>query len=78
MNTNIRYLIEEIQRFNPAEFDDNDMLDQHTIDNFMVKPKNRDELEKIIIQRLKINPKEPYLLDIDVSDINNFICFFII
>lgn len=79
MNKNIKYLIEEIQNFNPVEYDadEYDIIDQHAINDItVIKPKNRDELEKIIIQRLKINPKEPYLLDIDVSNINDFFCLF--
>lgn len=68
-------LNEEIQKFNPAEYnnDEQSIIDQHTINNaIMIKPKNRKELEKIIFKRLKENITEPFLLDIDVSDIKDF------
>lgn len=34
-------------------------------------PKTKEDLEKIIIKRLKENKEDPYLLDIDVSEIND-------
>lgn len=41
-------------------------------DVYKFVPKDRYHLEQLIIERLKENIKEPYLLDIDTSNIKNF------
>ena len=66
MDTNIKYLIEEIQKFNPVEYQDNNIIDSDTVSNISdITPKNEDELKEIITQRLKENIEYP-----DFSDIN--------
>lgn len=73
MNKNIRYLIEGIVNFNPADYDtdDQDLIDTQTVDDVIRTPKSLDELKKIVIRRLIENPKNPYLLDIDISNITD-------
>ena len=66
MDTNIKYLIEEIQKFNPVEYQDNNIIDSDTVSNISdITPKNEDELKEIITQRLKENIEYP-----DFSGIN--------
>ena len=64
-------LNEEIQNFNPADYEDNDIIGQHTIKNMIYKyfPKDDEELNDLIEERIEENPKKPYLLDIDTSQI---------
>ena len=64
-------LNEDVQRFNTADYEDNDVIDQHVIKNMIYKyfPKNDDELSDLIEERIEENPKKPYLLDIDTSQI---------
>ena len=71
MNKDIKYLIESIYNFNPSEYSDEDVLTPSEINSIIYKyfPKNTLELRKIIFDRINENPEEPYLLDIDTSNI---------
>ena len=75
MNKNIKYIIENIVNFNPVDYQDNenDIITNNDITTVIYKyfPKTREELEKIIIERLKENIKEPYLNDINTSEITD-------
>ena len=70
-----RILNEDIQKFNPVDYEDDehDIIDQDTVQtlSYTYCPRSRDELDEIIGKRIKENPKNPYLLDIDTSKIYN-------
>ena len=71
MNKNIKYLIEDVINFNPADYsdDENEVVNSHTIDSIVVKATSLIGLKKIIKARVAEDPKNPYLLDIDVSNV---------
>lgn len=72
-----RILNEEIQNFNPVDYQDTeqDIIDNDTVNNItQLAPKNKQQLENIIIKRAEENPKKPYLNDIDtclITDMSN-------
>ena len=55
--------------FNPVDYSDeeSDIIDQDDIRRITQMPETKKELINLIKQRVKENPKEPYLLDIDPS-----------
>lgn len=63
--------MKKFQNFDVADYEDNDIIGQHTIKNMIYKyfPKDDDELSDLIEERIEENPKKPYLLDIDTSQI---------
>lgn len=73
MNKNIKYLVEDITKFNVEDYSDNNIIDNHTIHNTLYKyrPGTSDELRKLVAERIEKNPKNPYLLDIDTSKIDD-------
>lgn len=69
-----RILNEDIQKFNPVDYQDTgqDIIDNDTVYNIaFIRPKNRQQLQDIIIKRAKENPIKPYLNDIDTSHITD-------
>ena len=78
MDKNIKYLIENTINFDITAYADEDNISQEQIHNILytIKPKDRYELEQIIIKRLKENPMEPQLLDIDTSNIDDMFHLF--
>ena len=55
-----RILNEEIQNFNPVDYQDTeqDIIDNDTVNNIThLTPKNKQQLENIIIKRAEENPK---------------------
>lgn len=64
-------LNENSLNFDVIDYEDNDIIAQHTIKNMIYKyfPKNDEELSDLIEERIEENPKKPYLLDIDTSQI---------
>ena len=69
-----KILNEDVINFNPIDYSDNaETIDNQTISNLTYKyfPKNKNELQKIIIKKLKENIKYPYLNDIDTSEITD-------
>ena len=73
MNKNIQYIIENIINFNPANFndDENDIIDAQTINSLIWCPKTSEELQELVAKRLAEKPENPYLLDIDTSEITD-------
>ena len=73
MNKNIKYLIEDIVNFNPAEYkdDENSLLGQDEIYSVLKTPINLNQLKILIRQKINENPENPYLKDIDTSLINS-------
>ena len=77
MDNNIKYLIEEIQRFNPIEYEDNNIIDQNTVNQLTYKyhPSDRSELIDIIEEKIAICKNKPVynldLTDIDTSNIKD-------
>ena len=73
MNKNIKYLIEDIVNFNPADYSEKeyDIISDQEIDALCIYPKTTDELKKLIAERLVENPESPYLLDIDTCEITD-------
>ena len=73
MNKNIKYLIEDIVKFNPVDYSDEeqDIINNQTIDSMCICPKTLNELKEIIAKRLQENPINPYLLDINTSEITD-------
>ena len=71
MNKNIKYLIEDVINFNPTDYsdDENEVVNSHTIDSIVVKATSLTGLKKIVRARVAEDPKNPYLLDIDVSNV---------
>ena len=76
MNKNIKYLIEKIVNFNPADYPDDDynLVDEPMVDNIVKKkPKDIAELKKLIVERVKENKfGNDKLIFPDLSDINVF------
>ena len=72
---NTKRLSESIQNFDISGYtdDEDNIIDQQTIYDTAYKyhPKDRDELIRLIDQRIEENPIKPYLLDIDTSKIIN-------
>lgn len=60
-------LNENLHRFDVSDYDDNDIIDNHEIKSYVYnhRPQNKEELIKLILERIKQNPENPYLLDID-------------
>lgn len=60
-------LNENIQRFDVSDYGDNDIIDNHEIKSYVYnhRPQNKEELIKLVLERIKQNPENPYLLDID-------------
>lgn len=72
MDTNIKYLVEEIQRFNPVEYGDNEMIDSDTINNITVTViKNFGDLIQVMIGRLQENIEYPNFYGIDIRQITS-------
>ena len=73
MNKNVKYIIENIVNFNSVDYSDEDpdLIDRETVTNLTYKyhPKTKEELQEIIIEKLKKNIEEPCLNDIDTSKI---------
>ena len=73
MNKNIKYLIENNINFNPADYnDENDILiTNQTVTNILNQPETTEQLQELVVKRLITNPENPYLLDIDTSNIKD-------
>ena len=77
MDKDIKYIIENKLNFNPVDYSDEepDLIDKETVSNLTYKykyfPKTKEELQQIIIEKLKENIKYPYLNDIDISEISD-------
>lgn len=74
MNKNISYLIEDIVKFNPVDYNDEDIMNNQEIKGMLgykYFPKTLDELKELVVKRIKENPEKPYLLDIDTSKITD-------
>lgn len=73
MNRHIKYLLEEIQKFDVTDYTDNDSISTDEINHlvFNYRPSTKKELKDIIIKRAKENRAKPYLLDIDTSKITD-------
>lgn len=71
-------LNEDIQRFDVTEYKDDSIVDDQTIDNIVIPVKDPDELKKLVAKRIDENPENPYLLDINVSEITDFSYIFAI
>ena len=79
MDKNIKYLIENIVNFNPVDYQDNEseMINRNTLNDILQVPKTKEELIKIIKQRIKENKfgnknlYYPDLSDIDTSNITD-------
>ena len=75
MNKNIKYIIEKIVNFNPADYLDvaQDIIDDQTEANLVYKyfPESKEELQDIIIEKLEDNIEYPYLNDIDTTKITD-------
>lgn len=69
MNKNVKYLIENIINFNPADYNDeeSDIIGNDDIYKTLNIPKTLSELKKIIKEKIKENPTKPYLKDIDTQ-----------
>ena len=80
MNKNIKYLIEDIVNFNPVDYseEDPDLIDRETVAELTYKyyPKTKEELQKIIVEKLKENINYPYLNNIDTSEITDMSSLF--
>ena len=76
MNKNIKKLIEEyIVSFNPAIIANNtpkSKIDTQIVSNVVgVCPENLNALREVVLERVRQNPKKPYLLNIDTSKITS-------
>lgn len=70
MDKRIKYLIENIINFNPADYSDTEdnVLSSQDINTLIrVYPKTKEELKELVVKRLKENPENPWLLDINTS-----------
>lgn len=78
MNMNFKYITEELEMFNPVEYDDQELVNNHDAQNIMFnhKPETYDELYDLVQNRYDMNPKTPFLLDIDTSLITNMEALF--
>lgn len=71
MDSNIKYLMEEIQMFNPVEYDNEEVIDNNTINQVAYKyhPTDRSELLSIIKEKINIQKnKNVYNLDLTDTD----------
>lgn len=71
MDNNIKYLMEEIQMFNPAEYDNEDIIDNGTINKLAYKyhPSDRSELISIIKEKINTQKnKDVYNIDLTDTD----------
>ena len=76
MNKSIKRLIEEyIVSFNPAIIANNtpkSKIDTQTVSNVVgVCPEDTNTLREVVLERVRQNPKKPYLLNIDTSKIKS-------
>lgn len=75
MNKNIKYLIESIQGFDIIDYDEpsDTVLSQSSIQNYLYNefPQSKFNLMQLVAARLKDNIENPYLLDIDTSNIQS-------
>ena len=75
MNKNIKYLIEDYIAFNPAIIVNNtpkSKIDTQTVSNVVgVCPEDTNTLREVVLERVRQNPKKPYLLNIDTSKIKS-------
>lgn len=72
MDRDIKYIVENIIEFNPVDYQENDgEIDQQTISKTICQPGTKEELVNIIAQRLRENPKKPFLNNIDTSNITD-------
>lgn len=69
-------LNEDIQEFDVAEYEDDSMLDHQSINDALAPVKSNEDLQKLVAERIKANPANPYLLDLNVSLIQDFMCIF--
>ena len=74
MNKNIKQLIENIVKFNPVEYEDDEVINNNEINNALYKyhPENKQELRDIIFKKIienklgNSNVIYPDLTDIDI------------
>ena len=72
MNKNIKYIIENTNNFNVIDYnDEDDIIDNQTIKNVLSHPQALEQLQELVVKRLINSPEEPYLLDIDTSEIKD-------
>ena len=76
MNKSIKRLIEEyIVSFNPSIIGNNipkSKIDTQTVSNVVgICPEDLNALREVVLERVKQNPKKPYLLNIDTSKITS-------
>lgn len=87
MKKQIKYIIENVVNFNPADYgdDEKDIISDKDVDNvtqYKHFPKTKKELKDLIEERFLENPEEPYLSDIstyfitDMSELFNMTDFF--
>ena len=87
MKKQIKYIVENIVNFNPADYrdDEKDIISDKDVDNvtqYKYFPKTKKELKDLIEERFLKNPEEPYLSDIstyfitDMSELFNMTDFF--
>ena len=69
-------LWENIKNFDIIDYQDENIIDNHTIDNIVIIVKDTDELNDILQKRYEKNPQKPYLLDIDTSLITDMSSLF--
>ena len=68
-----RSLDENIYKFDVTDYEDDENIDHHTIADLCYHyfPKYRSQLNVLVKRRIKKNPENPYLLDIDTSEIKD-------
>lgn len=69
-------LNESIQNFDVTQYGDESMIDHQSINDVLQTVESNEDLQKLVAERIKQNPEHPYLLDINVSEINDFTCIF--
>lgn len=75
MNKNIKYLIEDYIAFNPSIIGNNipkSKINTQTVSDIVgVCPEDTNTLREVVLERVRQNPKKPYLLNIDTSKIKS-------
>ena len=72
----VKYLVENTIKFNPINYDDEEIINNQTITDVLNNPQTLVELQEIVAKRLANNPEVPYLLDIDTSEVTDMSCLF--
>lgn len=73
----IKYVLtEEIQNFNPIDYEDNDSLSVEDIDDVLEIPKTKEQLQKKIVIETEKNETRPDLSNIDISLITDMSSLF--